>query len=135
MNRDPNHSHLGRALSNLGPAPAGMVRRDHPAEALEAAAKIGASISRMHARVIEALRNGPLTALELEPATGMVGSSVRPRLVELTGCAAAYPGLVVEPLVRRLDATRLTARGRKAGLYELTDAGRAALLAMDTAGR
>ncbi len=127
---------LGRTLgaaaaSSIGPG--GLVRADHPKEALEAAARIGPAISKQQALILSALRRDGATAAELEARTGLAGSSVRPRLVELTGKAATFASLVAEPLVVRTDRTRKTRSGRNAAVYELTEAGVRSVAAMEAA--
>lgn len=96
-----------------------LVGHNHPDTSKDAAAlyRHGGS----HATILLYLWAGPATAEEIEQETGMRGSTLRPRLVELTGKARNRP--VDPPLVERTERKGRTRSGRQAYLYALTDAG------------
>lgn len=108
---------------------AGMVGRDHPATAHDAAHSV--PIASHRRTVLRALASAPtgLTAEELEARTGLGGNTIRPRLVELSGERRGYP--LPTPYVRLSGRTRPTRRRRQANVYVITDAGRRALAEAD----
>ncbi len=73
---------------------------------------------------------GPCTAECLEHATGLRGSSVRPRLVELRDGRDGRCG----GLVRNTGESGMTRSGRKAELWTITEMGRNALDNIDREG-
>lgn len=137
---------LGRALRNAAgqsasPTLVGLARADHSATAKNAAKEIGPAIAAQYVRILRALRDAGhvgLTCEQVERITGLSGSSVRPRLVELRGEAGrwkrAQGRAVEEPWVSAPEGlTRKTDSGRPAQVHVLTAAGLAALNAATAA--
>lgn len=78
-----------------------------------AARQIVPHLQALEEVVLAALRYAPMTAGELELATGLAGSTVRPRLVALRAKRADR-----DPLVRDSGVRRRTRSGRLAVVWE-----------------
>jgi predicted transcriptional regulator len=86
------------------------LRREAPSTSLEAAQSLADAMTGLRAKVLDAVRAAGyegLTADELEQATNLGGSTIRPRILELREL-----GYVV-----RTDRKRKTASGRQAYVY------------------
>lgn len=97
--------------------------RKAPSQASDTSAAAARSVvphlNRIRTEVLKTLRDlgGSATADELQEASGLGGSTVRPRLIEL-----ARPGWVT-----KTDQTRPTRSGRQANVWALNYAGELAL--------
>ncbi len=75
----------------------------------EAREAIRPIVGDLHRQVLDALRVRPQTGEELEASTGLVGNTLRPRLIELLALGK----------VRRNGERRPTRSGRHAAVWEV----------------
>lgn len=106
----------------------GLARNDGAQTSKDAAEAIMPATSKQRIELLRMLAaiDRPAIAQELEEFTGLSGNSVRPRLCEL---ADDRDGKA--PLVRKTGEQGTTRAGRKADLWQITGAGRAALRNID----
>lgn len=105
-------------MTSLFDAAEGLARNDHPDTSKAAAKAIAVNTGTLRWKVLFALRYLGMTAEELEQNLGLSGNTVRPRLVELRKAG----------MVAQSEHTALTRSGRAACLWQITQAGRNALI-------